>query len=90
MNEPLDNPPTPRSYPKPSCSDEVEDTDDTQIPSEVHQTTPTPHSYPKPSCSDKLEDTDNIHILGDVHQEPFKIDQGVNESPRIKDAFSDE
>jgi hypothetical protein len=51
-------------------------------------TTPTPRSYPKPSCSDELEDTDDIHILGDVHQEPFKIERGINESPRVKDAFS--
>ena len=42
MNEPLPDStkpttPTPHSYPKPSCSDEVEDTEDVHVLGDVHQ-----------------------------------------------------
>src|SRR5882762_375475 len=70
-----------------------EPTPDPPTPQPANPTDTAPHTYPKPYCTDvpdEQEDTDNIHVLGDVHQTPFEIDRGVNESPRVKNPFSDE
>lgn len=51
-----------------------------------------PDTLDIPSTNSDTNDTIDaeIHKLGDIHQEPFKIDQGTNESRRVLDPFNKE
>src|ERR1700683_458457 len=76
MNEPLPTNPQPP---------------DMNVPTPmVPPTDSSPLSSPKTCGTDDTDESEDIHVLGDVHQTPFKIDRGINESPRVKGPFTDE